>query len=56
MDFVTDSAEDLCAAMCDNVVPKERPGWWIFTLDKAKNMQDILLKLKEQGLAQEKDV
>lgn len=25
------SMEEMCAAMCDNVIPEEKPGWYYFT-------------------------
>lgn len=25
------SLEEMCDMMCDNVVPEQRPEWWIFT-------------------------
>ena len=46
MDFVTDSAEDLCAAMCDNVVPEEPIGWWVFTFGSGQKHEGYLVKIQ----------
>lgn len=31
MEIFVDNMEDLCGMMCDNIVPKEKEQWWIFT-------------------------
>lgn len=46
MDFETDNAEDLCVMMRDNVIPKERSRWWIFTFGQGQEHAGHIVKIK----------
>ena len=46
MEFEVNNAEDLCAMMCDNIVPKEKESWWIFTFGSGQEHAGYFVKVK----------
>lgn len=39
------SAEDMCRAMCDNVLPKPEKQWWIFTFGCGQQHAGMYVKI-----------
>jgi len=43
--FRVDNLEDMCAMMCDNRVPKEKPGWWYMTFGWTQKHAGFYVKI-----------
>lgn len=49
------SMEELCDMMCDNVLPKPKEGWWIFTFGYGQEHEGKYVKVwGTYGSAREK--
>ena len=45
MEIYVDSAEQLCDLMCNNNLPKEKEGWFVFTFGQGQTYAGYLVKI-----------
>ena len=43
--FYVNSVDEMCAMMCDNHVPKEKPKWWYFTFGYGQKNAGFYVKI-----------
>lgn len=46
MEIQVDSLEDMCALMCDNVIPKPKRKEWVFTFGVGQQYSGKFVKIK----------